>query len=304
MADARLIWFDGKLVPWAEANVHVLTHTLHYGVGAFEGVRCYKTADGRSAVFRLSEHLRRLFDSAHIVQMQIPWTPEQVAQACLDTVRANRLAECYIRPIVFIGDGVMGVHPSTNPIRLAIAVWPWGAYLGDEALAKGIRTKISSFIRYHVNNLMTKSKVTGNYVSSVLAKREAVALGFEEAILLDTEGYVAEGSGENLFIVRNGKLKTTPLTSILPGITRDSVMTIAQELGIPLSEQRFTRDELYIADEAFFTGTAAEVTPIREVDFRKIGAGEAGPVTKKIQAAFFDVVKGKSEKYRGWLTYL
>ena len=304
MADARLIWFDGKLVPWGEANVHVLTHTLHYGVGAFEGIRCYKTADGRSAVFRLAEHLRRLFDSAHIVQMQIPWTPEQVAQACLDTVRSNRLAECYIRPIAFIGDGVMGVHPSTNPIRLAIAVWPWGAYLGDEALSKGIRTKISSFVRYHVNNLMTKSKVTGNYVSSVLAKREAVALGFEEAILLDTEGYVAEGSGENLFIVRNGKIKTTPLTSILPGITRDSVMTLAQDLGMPLTEQRFTRDELYIADEAFFTGTAAEVTPIREVDFRKIGAGEAGPVTKKIQAAFFDVVKGKSEKYRSWLTYL
>ncbi len=304
MADARLIWFDGKLVPWGEANVHVLTHTLHYGVGAFEGIRCYKTADGRSAVFRLAEHLRRLFDSAHIVQMQIPWTPDQVAQACLDTIRSNRLAECYIRPIAFIGDGVMGVHPSTNPIRLAIAVWPWGAYLGDEALSKGIRTKISSFVRYHVNNLMTKSKVTGNYVSSVLAKREAVALGFEEAILLDTEGYVAEGSGENLFIVRNGKIKTTPLTSILPGITRDSVMTLAQDLGMPLTEQRFTRDELYIADEAFFTGTAAEVTPIREVDFRKIGAGEAGPVTKKIQAAFFDVVKGKSEKYRSWLTYL
>ena len=304
MADPKLIWFDGKLVPWAEANVHVLTHTLHYGVGAFEGIRCYKTHDGRSAIFRLKEHLRRLFDSAHIVQMQIPWTPDQVAQACVDTIKANKLAECYIRPIAFIGDGVMGVHPAGNPIRLAIAVWPWGAYLGDEALTKGIRTKISSFTRYHVNNMMTKAKISGNYVSSVLAKREAVALGFEEAILLDTEGYVAEGSGENIYVVRQGRIKTTPLTSVLPGITRDSAIAIARDLGIPIEEQRFTRDELYIADEAFFTGTAAEITPIREVDFRTIGAGEAGPVTRRLQAAFFEVVKGKSDKYRNWLTYL
>jgi branched-chain amino acid aminotransferase len=305
MADrSELIWMDGKLVPWDDAKVHVMTHTLHYGAGAFEGIRCYRCDDGRSAIFRLDAHIRRLFDTCHVLQIKVPWTPEQVAEACKETIRANRLAACYIRPIVFIGDGIMGVYPGNNPIRLAIAVWTWGTYLGEEGLSRGIRCKISSFVRPFVNSTMTKAKANGNYINSILAKNEAKSLGYDEAILLDTEGYVAEGSGENIYIVRDGKVKTPPLTAILPGITRDAVLRIAADVGIPIEEQRFTRDELYIADEAFFTGTAAEVTPIREVDDRQIGAGRRGPVTERIQKAFFDVVYGREPKYKGWLTYL
>ena len=298
------IWMDGKFVPWEEANVHILTHTLHYGLGAFEGIRCYQCADGKSAVFRLKEHIDRLFDSAQIGDLKIPFSKREIAEACKETLRVNRLKEGYIRPLAFIGDGVMGVHPGNNPIRVAIITWAWGAYLGDDALEKGIRVKVSSFGRHHVNVMMTKAKICGNYVNSVLAKREVVKMGYDEALMLDTEGYVSEASGENIFIFKNGALKTTPLTSILPGITRDSVIQIAKANKIALSEERFTRDELYTAQEAFFTGTAAEVSPIREVDDRQIGEGKPGPVTRQIQAAFFDIVKGKNPDYREWLDYL
>jgi len=298
------IWMDGKLIPWGEANVHILTHTLHYGLGAFEGIRCYKTHDGKSAIFRLREHIDRLFDSAHIGDLQIPYSKKEIAEACKETLRANQLIEGYIRPLIFIGEGVMGVHPGKNPIRVAIITWPWGAYLGEEALEKGIRAKVSSYNRHHVNVMMTKAKISGNYVNSVLAKREVVRMGYDEAVMLDTEGYVSEASGENIFMVKNGVLKTTPLTSVLPGITRDCVITIAKTKRIPLVEERFTRDELYAAHEAFFTGTAAEVTPIREVDDRKIGEGKPGPVTREIQASYFDIVKGRNPDTREWLDYL
>ncbi len=298
------IWMDGKLIPWDEANVHVLTHTLHYGLGVFEGIRCYRTHDGKSAIFRLKEHIDRLFDSAHIGDLEIPYSRKEIAEACKETLRANQLKEGYIRPLILIGEGVMGVHPGNNPIRVAIITWPWGAYLGEEALERGIRIKVSSYNRHHVNVMMTKAKISGNYVNSVLAKREAVRMGYDEALMLDTEGYVSEGSGENVFIVKNGVLKTTPLTSILSGITRDSVMHIARTKRIPLVEERFTRDELYVAHEAFFTGTAAEVTPIREVDDRKIGEGKPGPITREIQASFFEIVKGRNPETREWLDYL
>ena len=298
------IWMDGKLIPWGEANVHILTHTLHYGLGAFEGIRCYKTHDGKSAIFRLREHIDRLFDSAHIGDLQIPYSKKEIAEACKETLRANQLKEGYIRPLIFIGEGVMGVHPGKNPIRVAIITWPWGAYLGEEALEKGIRAKVSSYNRHHVNVMMTKAKISGNYVNSVLAKREVVRMGYDEAIMLDTEGYVSEASGENIFMVKHGVLKTTPLTSVLPGITRDCVITIAKTKRIPLVEERFTRDELYVAHEAFFTGTAAEVTPIREVDDRKIGEGKPGPITRDIQSSYFDIVKGRNPDTREWLDYL
>jgi branched-chain amino acid aminotransferase len=298
------IWMDGKLIPWDEANVHILTHTLHYGMGVFEGIRCYRTHEGKSAIFRLKEHIDRLFDSAHIGDLQIPYSKKEIAEACKETLRANQLKEGYIRPLIFIGDGVMGVHPGNNPIRVAIIAWPWGAYLGEEALERGIRIKVSSYNRHHVNVMMTKAKISGNYVNSVLAKREVVRMGYDEAIMLDTEGYVSEASGENVFMVKNGVLKTTPLTSILSGITRDSVMCIARTKRIPLVEERFTRDELYAAHEAFLTGTAAEVTPIREVDDRKIGEGEPGPITREIQTSFFEIVKGRNPETREWLDYL
>jgi branched-chain amino acid aminotransferase len=298
------IWMDGKLVPWDEAKVHVLTHTLHYGLGAFEGIRCYRCQDGKSAIFRLKEHIDRFFDSAQIGELRIPFSKKEISEACKETLRANQLKEGYIRPLVFIGEGAMGVYPGENPIRVAIITWSWGAYLGEGALEKGIRIKVSSYTRHHVNVMMTKAKICGNYVNSVLAKREAVKMGYDEALMLDTEGYVSEASGENIFMVKNGVLKTTPLTSILPGITRDSIIQITRVKGMPLVEERFTRDELYTAHEAFFTGTAAEITPIREVDDRTIGQGKPGPVTKQIQTAFFDIVKGKNPEYREWLDYL
>jgi branched-chain amino acid aminotransferase len=298
------IWLDGKFVDWDKAQIHILTHTLHYGWGVFEGIRCYHCHDGSSAVFRLKEHVDRLFGSAHIVSIKIPFTKEEIFSAILETFRINKLKEGYIRPLVFVGDGEMGIYVKKVDVRVAIAVWSWGAYLGDEGLAKGIRAKISSFTRLHVNSQMTKAKVCGNYVNSILAKREIIAAGYDEAILLDNEGYVSEASGENIFMVKNGTIKTSPLTSILPGITRDSVITIAKDKKYPIIEERFTRDELYLADEAFFSGTAAEITPVREVDDRQIGPGHPGPITKDIQATFFDAVKGKIDKYEGWLARL
>jgi branched-chain amino acid aminotransferase len=297
------IWMDGKLVNWDDANVHVLTHTLHYGLGVFEGIRCYKTDKG-SAIFRLREHVNRLFDSAKIFMMVIPYTQEEVEQAIIETVRATALEACYIRPLAYIGYGAMGLYPKNNPISLSIAAWHWGSYLGQDGLEKGIRAKTSSFIRNHVNSNMSRGKVCGYYVNSQLAKREAITMGYDEALLLDTEGYVSEGAGENIFVVRNGLLKTTPLTSVLEGITRDSVMRIAADEKIPLREARFTRDEIYVSDEAFFAGTAAELTPIRELDDRAIGTGRPGEITKLIQTIFFDAVYGRSAKYEDWLTFI
>jgi branched-chain amino acid aminotransferase len=295
------IWMDGKLVDWDKATVHVLTHTLHYGLGVFEGIRCYETKKG-PAIFRLDEHVERLFDSAHIFLMEIPYSREEISKAIIETVKANKVKECYIRPLVYIGYGAMGLYPMENPVRVSIAVWPWGAYLGEKGLEDGIKVKTSSFIRNHVNSNMSRAKVCGYYVNSQLAKKEAISCGYDEAMLLDTEGYVSEGSGENIFIVRNGTLKTTPLTSILEGITRNSIIRIANDHKIGVVEERFSRDELYISDEAFFTGTAAEVTPIREADGRAIGTGGRGEITKKLQSIFFDVVKGRNKKYEAWLT--
>lgn len=298
---ADKIWFDGKLVPWDEAQVHVLTHSLHYGCGVFEGIRAYKLASGESSVFRLKEHVHRHFMSAKIMLMDIPFTEQEIYDAIIETLKVNQLAEGYIRPLSIIGEGVMGVHPGDNPVQTIIATWPWGAYLGDEALEKGIRVKTSTFTRHHVNVSMTKAKVTGNYANSILAKREAVADGYDEALLLDTAGYVSEASGENIFIVRNGVIKTTSLTSVLDGLTRNSLITLAKDLGYEVIEQRFSRDELYSADEAFFCGTAAEVTPIREVDRREIGEGKAGPVALQLQKEYFKIVKGENPKYDHWL---
>lgn len=297
------IWMDGRLVAWDSAKVHILTHTLHYGLGVFEGIRCYKTPSG-PAVFRLDEHVERLLKSAHIFLMDVPYPKEEVRDAIIKTVKANRCAECYIRPLIYIGYGAMGLYPKENPVSLAVAAWPWGTYLGEEGLKKGIRVKTSSFIRGHVNSNMARAKVCGYYVSSQLAKKEAVSMGYDEAVLLDADGFVSEGPGENIFIVRGGVIKTTPLTSILEGITRDSIMEIARDEGIEVKEERFTRDEVYISDEAFFTGTAAEITPIRELDGRRIGAGRPGPVTKKLQKIFFDTVKGRNKKYGRWLTHI
>ncbi|MDH5668328.1 MAG: branched-chain amino acid transaminase [Nitrospira sp.] len=298
---AEKIWMDGNFVAWNDANVHILTHSLHYGLAAFEGIRCYKGPSG-SAIFRLQEHVDRLFDSAHIGMMAMPYDKKQIAEAIVETVRANRLDACYIRPLVYIGYGAMGVHPGDNPIRVAIAVWKWGAYLGDDALANGMRACVSSFTRHHVNVSMTKAKISGYYVNSIMAKREAKAAGYDEAIMLDAEGYVSEGTGENVFIVRRGKLKTTPLTSILEGITRNSVIELARERKLVVEEERFTRDEMYVADEVFVTGTAAEMTPVREIDNRRIGNGKPGPITSTLQNAFFSIVRGEDPTHESWLT--
>lgn len=303
MQTTDFIWFDGKMVPWADAQVHVLTHALHYGSAVFEGIRAYACADGTSAVFRLKEHSQRLLNSAKILRLNIPYTVDEISQAILDTLKANKLKEGYIRPLSFVGDGEMGVYPGNNKVRTIIAAWPWGAYLGPEALEMGIRVKTSSFARMHVNTLMSKAKAAGNYVNSILAKIEAKEDGYDEAVMLDTNGFVSEATGENIFIVRDGIVKTTPWTSILGGITRDSIMKVTRDLGYTVEEQQFTRDELYIADEAFFTGTAAELTPIREVDNRVIGAGHAGPVTKHLQKEFFRVVKGENPAYADWLSH-
>jgi branched-chain amino acid aminotransferase len=298
------IWLDGQFVAWDAARIHVLTHTLHYGLGVFEGIRCYKTADDRSAVFRLGDHLRRLYDSAHINLMKIPFERAKIEQACLETLRRNHLPAGYLRPLVFIGDGEMGLNPGGNAIRVAIIAWAWGKYLGEEGVERGIRAKVSTFSRHFVNAKMTKGKTCGDYVNSILAKREALLDGYDEAILLDTQGLVSEASGENIFVVRDGVIATPTLHSVLGGITRATVIEIANDKGIPVEERAITRDELYVADEVFLTGTAAEITPIREIDRRVIGAGTRGPIAATLQKAFFDVVSGREPKYERWLTYV
>jgi branched-chain amino acid aminotransferase len=298
-----VIWFNGDFVPWREATVHVLTHTLHYGMGVFEGVRAYKTKQG-PAIFRLEDHIDRLFRSAHIMQMNMPWDKDTINKACRESVRRNDLDTAYIRPIVFYGSEGMGLRADNLRVHVAVAAWEWGAYLGSDGLEKGIRVRTSSFTRHHVNISMCKAKANGHYINSMLALQEAVECGFDEALLLDNEGYVTEGSGENIFIVRNGIIYTPEMTSALEGITRDTIITLAQEAGYTVKEKRFTRDEIYIADEAFFTGTAAEVTPVRELDNRRIGTGGKGPVTDRLQTLYFQQVHGQLAEHPEWLDYI
>jgi branched-chain amino acid aminotransferase len=294
------IWHDGKLVPWRNATTHVLTHSLHYGLAVFEGLRAYKTGNG-TAIFRLREHTDRLYNSAHIYMMQIPYDKQTLMAAHIEVVRANQLESCYIRPIAFYGSEKMGVSPKGAAVHVAIAAWPWGAYLGEEGLEKGIRVKTASYARHHVNVSMCRAKYSGTYANSILANLEATEHGYDEALLLDTEGYVAEGAGENLFVIKDGRIYEPEIASALMGITRASVIQLARELGYEVTAKRLTRDDIYIADEAFFTGTAAEVTPIRELDNRVIGAGKRGPVTTKIQQRFFDVVNGRVPEHADWL---
>jgi branched-chain amino acid aminotransferase len=303
MADRDgVIWYDGKMVNWRDATTHVLTHTLHYGMGVFEGVRAYKTDKG-TAIFRLKEHTDRLFRSAHILGMKMPFDKETISEAQKAAVRENNLESAYLRPMAFYGAEAMGISAKTLSTHVIVGAWSWGAYMGEEAITKGIRVKTSSFARHHVNITMCKAKANGNYMNSILAHQEAAQDGYQEALLLDVDGFVAEGSGENIFIIRNGKLYTPDLTSALEGITRDTIIHLAKvELGLEVIEKRITRDEVYSADEAFFTGTAAEVTPIRELDNRAIGEGTRGPITEKLQSMYFDVVKGKNAKYAHWLT--
>ena len=302
MADLDgVIWYDGKMVPWRDATTHVLTHSLHYGLAVFEGLRAYKTPDG-PAIFRLKEHIDRMFSSAHIYMMKIPYERDVLIQASREVVRENKLESCYIRPIAFYGSEKMGVSPVGATVHVAVAAWPWGAYLGDDGLQKGIRVKTSSFARHHVNVTMCRAKYSGTYANSILANREAVDHGYDEALLLDVDGFVAEGAGENLFIVKDGKLYEPELTSALMGITRNTVITLAREAGLEIHAKRITRDDVYVADEAFFTGTAAELTPIRELDNRQIGTGQRGPITEKLQSMFFDVVNGRSPAHKAWLT--
>jgi len=304
MADRDgLIWSDGKMVPWRDATTHVLTHTLHYGMGVFEGLRAYQTNQG-TAIFRLSEHTDRLFNSAHIFMMKIPYDKATLIEAQLEVVKQNKLESCYIRPIVFYGSEDMGISAKKLSVHVAIAAWPWGTYLGKDSLEKGIRVKTSSFSRHHVNVNMCRAKSVTTYANSMLAHQEVIIDGYDEALLLDVSGYVAEGAGENIFIIKNNKLYTPDMTSCLEGITRASIIEFAGEVGIPVIEKRITRDEVYCADEAFFTGTAAEVTPIRELDNRVIGNGSRGPITTKLQTMFFDSVKGKSNNHTNWLTYV
>ncbi|MCY4211023.1 MAG: branched-chain amino acid transaminase, partial [Gammaproteobacteria bacterium] len=304
MADRDgVIWFDGELVPWREANVHVLTHTLHYGVGVFEGMRAYATPRG-AAIFRLHDHTRRMFSSAHILGMRLPYAFDEINEACVTVVRENGLSEAYIRPICFYGSEGMGLRANNLSVHVAVAAWEWGAYLGAEGLEQGIRIRTSSFTRHHVNISMCKAKAVGHYINSILALHEALDCGYDEALLLDNEGYVAEGSGENIFIVRAGTLYTPDLTSALEGVTRDTILVFARELGLEVKEKRLTRDEVYIADEAFFTGSAAEVTPVVELDNRTIGNGRRGPVTSKLQTMFFDQVQGRKVRRPEWLTYV
>jgi len=304
MADRDgVIWFDGELVPWREANVHVLTHTLHYGVGVFEGMRAYATPRG-AAIFRLHDHTRRMFSSAHILGMRLPYAFDEINEACVTVVRENGLSEAYIRPICFYGSEGMGLRANNLSVHVAVAAWEWGAYLGAEGLEQGIRIRTSSFTRHHVNISMCKAKAVGHYINSILALHEALDCGYDEALLLDNEGYVAEGSGENIFIVRAGTIYTPDLTSALEGVTRDTILVFARELGLEVKEKRLTRDEVYIADEAFFTGSAAEVTPVVELDNRTIGNGRRGPVTSKLQTMFFDQVQGRKVRRPEWLTYV
>lgn len=298
-----VIWLDGEFVPWREAKIHVLTHTLHYGMGAFEGVRAYTTGSG-TAIFRLLDHTDRLFRSLHILRMNMPYDRDTINAACLDALRKNHLESAYIRPMCFYGAEGMGLRADNLKVHAIIAAWSWGSYLGSDGLEKGIRIKTSSFTRHHVNITMCKAKANGNYINSMLALQEALDCGYDEALLLDNEGYVAEGSGENIFIVRNGALYTPDLTSALEGITRDTIMTLAEECNYRVVEKRLTRDEVYIADEAFFTGTAAEVTPIRELDGRQIGNGQRGPITEKLQTLYFDTVQGRHKVKEDWLSHV
>lgn len=305
---ADKIWLDGKFVKWDEGQVHIMTHALHYGLGAFEGIRAYRTHDGRLAVFRLHEHIERLFDSAHIIMMKLPFTQTQVAEACLELLRQQKDLfpnGAYLRPIVFMGDGAMGLG-AINPTRVAVTAWDWGAYLGDKGIREGIRAKVSSFTRMHVNVNMVRGKISGQYVNSILAKREAVLAGYDEAILLDISGFVAEASGENIFQVnKKGIIKTPPLSSpVLDGITRDTVLRLLRDSGREVAEVTFTRDALYITNEIFLTGTAAEITPVREVDNRTVGTGEPGPITRFVQETYHRVVRGQEPRYADWLTYV
>ncbi|MDG2051944.1 MAG: branched-chain amino acid transaminase [Myxococcota bacterium] len=298
----KAIWLDGDFIPWDEANVHILTHSLHYGLGVFEGIRCYQLESGGSAVFRLPEHVRRLFESAHINLLEVPYQRTVIQEAILESLRLNDLSEGYVRPLVFLGDGAMGLNPGENPVRVAIISWAWGKYLGEEGMARGIRAKVSSFARHHVNAKMTNGKTCGDYVNSILAKREALLDGYDEAIMLDTQGLVSECTGENIFVVRDGLIRTPPLATVLDGITRDTLMQLARDQGYTVTESPVTRDDLYVADEIFLTGTAAEVTPIREVDHRQIGSGRRGPVAEALQTAYFEVVTGQNSLHGDWLT--
>jgi branched-chain amino acid aminotransferase len=302
MADRDgFIWMDGKMIAWREAQIHVLTHSLHYGMAVFEGVRAYNLGD-KTAILKLQEHTQRFFNSAKIFQMDLRYSPETLMQAQKDVVKHNSLKSGYLRPIAWLGSEKMGVSARGNTVHVAIAAWPWGAYLGDDALTHGIRVKTSSFTRHHVNVSMVRAKASGHYINSMLANNEVTAAGYDEALLLDTDGYVSEGAGENVFMVRNGVLYTPDVASCLDGITRDAIITIARDEGIKIIEKRITRDEMYCADEAFFTGTAAEVTPIRELDDRTIGTGKPGPMTEKLQGVFFSITSGKSSKYADWLS--
>ena len=303
---SKKIWMDGKFVDWDKANVHILTHTLHYGLGVFEGIRCYELASGSSAFFRLQEHMQRLFDSAHMFNLKIPFTAKELIKASLDLFKINKLKSGYLRPLVYLGAGSMGLnYQEDNLVRVSLAAWPWGTYLGDKGVKNGIRAKVASFARHRPNIMLPKAKACGNYVNSILAKKEALNGGYEEALMMDTEGYLVEASAESLFIIRDGMVRTPPMeSSALKSITRDSVIAILKNEQVPLTEEKFLRDDAYIADEIFITGTAAEVCPIRELDDRRIGTGRPGPITQKIQKIFFDVVKGKVEKYGDWLTPL
>jgi len=293
------IWMDGKLVPFAEANVHVLSHTLHYGLGAFEGIRAYRQPNGRAGVWRLQEHLDRLLDSMRMMTLPLPWTRDQMVDACLETLEANNFDEAYVRPLAFLGMGAMGLGARNNPVHLVVAAWKWGAYMGEEGLAKGVRLRTSSFIRNHPNAALSRAKIVGHYVNSIMARYEATADGFDEALMLDNHGFVAEGTGENLFVIKNGVVKTPAVTNILPGITRRSVIEILAHEGIPVREEMFGRDAFYVADEAFMCGTAAELTPVAEVDRRKVGNGMPGPITQLVQRLYTDGVRGKV----GWLEH-
>jgi branched-chain amino acid aminotransferase len=299
------IWLNGKLVPWKDATVHLIAHVMHYGYGAFEGIRSYETADKRSAVFRLDAHIRRLQDSMKILGVPMQFDHAALTQACIDTIKSNKLKEAYLRPMAYVGPGALGFGSMNNPTHVAVLMWEWGAYLGAEGLAKGIRAKVSSFPRHHVGIGMVKAKVIGQYVNAILAKREVTQLGFDEAILLDVDGYVTEASGQNLFIARDGVVKTAPLSSsILPGITRETIIQMLREQGTTVVEERFTRDEMYVADEVFLTGTASEVTPVREVDMRPVGDGRPGPISKGLQERYGAIVRGNDPKHREWLTYV
>ncbi len=303
VAPVEKIWMNGELVPWGDANVHILTHTMHYGFGCFEGIRAYHRRDGQSVIFRLDAHVTRLFESAKILGIEMPHTHEEIRQACIETLEANGLEEGYIRPLVYLDAGTMGLF-AQNPVRVAIVCWKWGAYLGEEGLTNGIRCMVSSFARNHVNAAMAKGKIVGQYTNSILAKREALAHGYQEAIMMDTSGFISEATGENIFIVRSGIVRTPPMSSaILGGITRQTVMLLCDELGLEVSKARITRDQLYVADECFLTGTAAEITPVREIDNRSVGGGSRGPVTEKVQDMFFGIVRGEVAGYDRWLTF-